>query len=188
MFNRAFTTISVSKYISRLAGKNKIKLLRKVLPKAFKQVFIRLTILFLCGFLYVCIVYYSNDLIVTASINELWLDVVSSLYVITMNNLGITVLLDIVNITLTISTFCTDRTLIYCFLRTLYGMTFNRYAPKIFKRCNKKGVPIYSVGKSLCWTFRSLLQLNSNSVVALNWLINIVTSSLLISFVYLRLI
>lgn len=71
MFNKAFTTISVSKYISRLAGKNKIKLLRKVLPKAFKQVFIRLTILFLCGFLYVCIVYYSNDLIVTASINEL---------------------------------------------------------------------------------------------------------------------
>ncbi|KAK5781135.1 hypothetical protein RI543_001527 [Arxiozyma heterogenica] len=183
---RAAATVAGGEYISMLAGE--VKLPRKVLPRAFKQVFIRLTILFLGGCLCVGIVCSSNDPALTAAINESRPGAASSPYVIAMNNLGIKVLPDIVNIALITAAFSAGNAYTYCSSRTLYGMALDGYAPKIFKRCNKQGVPIYSVGISLCWALISLLQLNANSAVVLNWLINIITSSQLINFVCLCII
>lgn len=183
---RAAATIAGGEYISMLAGE--VKLPRKILPRAFKQVFIRLTILFLGGCLCVGIVCSSNDPALTAAINESRPGAASSPYVIAMNNLGIKVLPDIVNIALITAAFSAGNAYTYCSSRTLYGMALDGHAPKIFKRCNKQGVPIYSVGISLCWALISLLQLNANSAVVLNWLINIITSSQLINFVCLCII
>lgn len=183
---RAASTIAGGEYISMLAGE--VKLPRKVLPRAFKQVFFRLTILFLGSCLCVGIVCSSNDPNLTAAISESRPGAGSSPYVIAMNNLGIRVLPDIVNIALITAAFSAGNAYTYCSSRTLYGMALDGYAPKIFTRCNRQGVPIYSVAISMCWALISLLQLNSNSAVVLNWLINIITSSQLINFVFLCII
>lgn len=183
---RAAATIAGGEYISMLAGE--VQLPRKVLPKAFKQVFMRLTVLFLGSCLCVGIVCASNDPALTAAINESRSGAAASPYVIAMNNLGIRVLPDIVNIALITAAFSAGNAYTYCSSRTLYGMALDGYAPKVFTRCNKQGVPIYAVGVSLCWALISLLQLNSNSAIVLNWLINIITSSQLINFVCLCII
>lgn len=183
---QASFTIAGGEYISMLAGE--VKLPRKVLPRAFKQVFIRLTVIFLGSCLCVGIVCSANDPSLTAAINEARPGAGSSPYVIAMNNLRIRVLPDIVNITLITAAFSAGNAYTYCSSRTLYGMALDGYAPKIFTRCNKQGVPIYAVGISLCWALLSLLQLNSNSAVVLNWLINIITTSQLINFVCLCII
>lgn len=180
---RAAATIAGGEYISMLAGE--VKLPRKVLPKAFKQVFIRLTVLFLGSCLCVGIVCSSNDPNLTAAIDESRPGAGSSPYVIAMNNLGVKVLPHIVNIALVTAAFSAGNAYTYCSSRTLYGMALDGYAPKIFTRCTKQGVPIYSVTISLVWALLSLLQLNANSAIVLNWLINIITSSQLINFAIL---
>ncbi|CCC71753.1 hypothetical protein NCAS_0I00850 [Naumovozyma castellii] len=180
---QASFTIAGGEYISMLAGE--IEIPRRVLPRAFKQVFMRLTILFLGSCLCVGILCSPNDSSLTAAINEARPGAGSSPYVIAMNNLGIRILPDIVNITLITAAFSSGNAYTYCSSRTLYGMALDGYAPKIFTRCNKQGVPIYAVGVSLLWAFISLLQLNSNSAIVLNWLINIITASQLINFAIL---
>ena len=183
---QASFTIAGGEYISMLAGE--VKLPRKVLPRAFKQVFVRLTVMFLGSCLCVGIVCSANDSSLTAAINESRPGAGSSPYVISMLNLGIRVLPDVVNIALITAAFSAGNAYTYCSSRTLYGMALDGYAPKIFKRCNKQGVPVYAVGVSLCWALISLLQLNSNSAVVLNWLINIITTSQLINFICLCII
>ncbi|CCK68574.1 Agp2p KNAG_0B01270 [Huiozyma naganishii CBS 8797] len=183
---RAAATIAGGEYIAMLAGE--VKEPRKVLPKAFRQVFVRLTVLFLGSCLCVGIVCSSNDPALTAAISESRPGAGSSPYVIAMNNLGIRVLPDIVNIALITAAFSAGNAYTYCSSRTLYGMALDGYAPKIFKKCNKQGVPMFAVAVSLCWALISLLQLNSNSAVVLNWLINIIVSSQLINFVALCII
>lgn len=180
---QASFTIAGSEYISMLAGE--VKLPRKVLPKAFKQVFMRLTFLFLGSCLCIGIVCSPNDPDLTAAINESRPGAGSSPYVIAMNNLHIRILPDIVNAALITAAFSSGNAYTYCSSRTLYGMALDGYAPKIFTRCNKYGVPIYAVGVSLLWGLISLLQLNDNSAVVLNWLINLITASQLINFAVL---
>lgn len=183
---QASFTIAGGEYISMLAGE--VKLPRKVLPRAFKQVFYRLTFLFLGSCLCVGIICSANDPALTAAIDESRPGAGSSPYVIAMNNLGIKVLPDIVNAALITAAFSAGNAYTYCSSRTLYGMALDGYAPTIFTRCNKHGVPIYSVLISLLWGLISLLQLNDNSAVVLNWLINLITASQLINFTVLCII
>lgn len=183
---QASFTIAGGEYISMLAGE--VKLPRKVLPRAFKQVFIRLTFLFLGSCLCVGIVCSPNSPALTAAINESRPGAAASPYVIAMNNLGIRILPDIVNAALVTAAFSAGNAYTYCSSRTLYGMALDGYAPQIFTRCNRFGVPIYAVGISLVWGLISLLQLNDNSAVVLNWLINLITASQLINFAVLCII
>lgn len=180
---QASFTIAGPDYVSMIAGE--CRLPRKVLPVAFKQVFIRLTVLFIGGCLCVGIVCSADDPSLTAVINNPRPGAGSSPYVIAMNNLGIKVLPDIVNAALVTAAFSAGNAYTYCSSRSLYGLSLDGYAPKIFQRCTKSGVPIYAVIVSLIWAFISLLQLNDNSAVVLNWLINLITASQLINFAVL---
>ncbi|CCH61862.1 hypothetical protein TBLA_0F03240 [Henningerozyma blattae CBS 6284] len=183
---QASFTMAGGEYISMLAGE--VKLPREVLPKAFKQVFYRLTIIFIGSCICVGLICSPNDKNLTASINEARPGAGSSPYVIAMNNLGIRIVPDIVNGGLITAAFSAGNAYTYCSSRTLYGMALDGYAPKIFTTCTKNGVPLYAVGVSLLWAVLSLLQLNSNSAIVLNWLINLVTASQLINFVNLCII
>ncbi|SCU88295.1 LAMI_0D09538g1_1 [Lachancea mirantina] len=180
---QASFTIAGPDYVSMIAGETRVP--RKVLPVAFKQVFVRLTILFLGSSLCVGIVCSANDPNLTAAINEARPGAGASPYVIAMNNLGIKVLPNIVNVALITAAFSAGNAYSYCSSRSLYGMALDGYAPRIFKVCTKQGVPIYAVGASLCWALLSLLQLNANSAVVLNWLVNLITASQLINFAVL---
>lgn len=178
---QASFTIAGGEYISMLAGE--VKVPRKVLPKAFKQVFFRLTFIFLGSCLCVGIICSPNNKDLTNAISTSKPGAGSSPYVIAMNNLNIKILPHIVNVALITAAFSAGNAYTYCSSRTLYGMALDGYAPNIFSHCNKYGVPIYSVCISLLWALLSLLQLNSNSAVVLNWLINLITASQLINFV-----
>lgn len=180
---QASFTIAGPDYVAMIAGE--CKLPRKVLPTAFKQVFIRLTVLFLGGCICVGIVCSSNDPSLTAVINEPRPGAGSSPYVIAMNNLGIKILPDVVNAALVTAAFSAGNAYTYCSSRSLYGLSLDGYAPRIFQYCTKSGVPIFAVLVSLIWALLSLLQLSSNSAVVLNWLINLITASQLVNFAVL---
>ncbi|SCU89930.1 LAME_0E06216g1_1 [Lachancea meyersii CBS 8951] len=180
---QASFTIAGPDYVAMIAGETKLP--RKVLPVAFRHVFNRLTLLFLGSSLCVGILCSANNPDLTAAINEARPGAGASPYVIAMKNLGIRALPDLVNATLITAAFSAGNAYTFCSSRILHGLALDGNAPKIFKKCNKYGVPIYAVGVSLLWGLLSLLQLNSNSAVVLNWLINLITTSQLINFAFL---
>lgn len=175
--------IAGPEYVSMVAGETVNP--RKTLPKAYKQVAIRLTLFFVGGALCVGIVVSSADPLLVQALDEGKPGAGASPYVIAMHNLKISVLPHIVNALLITSAFSAGNSYTYCSSRTLYGLAMSGKAPKFFSYCNKKGVPIYAVLMSLAWALLAFLQLGEASSTVLDWIINLVSASQLTNFVLL---
>lgn len=154
---------------------------RKTLPSAFKQVFYRLTFFFIGGALCVGIVVPYNDPTLIGTLGAST-NAAASPYVISMQNLGITVLPDIVNVLLLTSAFSAGNSYTYCSSRTLYGVALDGFAPRFLTATTKTGVPMYCVLLSLAWALLSFLQLGKTASQVLNWITNLITSCQLINF------
>lgn len=178
---RASFTIAGPDYLSMVAGETVLPR-SSTLPRAFKQIFYRLTFLFLGGCICVGVLVPYNSPQLDAAISDGLPGAGASPYVIAMNNMGINVLPDIVNGALVASAFSAGNAYTYCSSRTLYGLALDHKAPWIFTYCNKSGVPILAVLASLSWAFISFLQLNNGSAVVLDWLINLITGCQLFNF------
>ncbi|ODV98607.1 hypothetical protein PACTADRAFT_184776 [Pachysolen tannophilus NRRL Y-2460] len=179
---QASFTIAGPDYVASVAGEIKGEVRKKNLPKAFKQVFFRLTFMFIGGALCVGIVCSSRDSQLISAISESRPGAGSSPYVIAMKNLDIPVLPDIVNALLVLSAFSAGNSYTYCTSRTLYGLAKNGKTPKFLTHCTKNGVPMYCVLISLCWGLLSLLELGTNSSIVLDWIINLVTQCQLLNY------
>lgn len=177
---QACFTFAGPEYLSSVASETRNP--RKVLPSAFKQVFYRLSVFFIGGALAVGVVIPSNDPTLLATLGASKPGAGSSPYVISMQNLGIRVLPDIINVLLVISSFSAGNSYTYCSSRTLYGFALEGYGPKFLTATTRSGVPLYCVLISLAWAFLSFLQLGSGSAQVLNWIINLITSCQLLNF------
>lgn len=172
--------IAGPEYVSMVAGETINP--RKTLPRAYKQVAIRLTLFFVGGALCVGIVVSSRDPQLLKALDDGKPGAGSSPYVIAMHNLKISVLPHIVNALLITSAFSAGNSYTYCSSRTLYGLAMTGKAPKFFSYCNKNGVPIYAVLMALAWALLAFLQLSEKSSTVLDWIINLVSAAQLTNF------
>lgn len=177
---QAAFTIAGPEYVSMAAGEAENP--RQVMPRAFKAVFYRLTFFFVLGALCIGIVVPYNDPELLAAINESKPGAAASPYVIAMQRMGIEALPHIVNALVLTAAFSAGNSYTYCASRTLYGLAQSGHAPRLFAKCTNAGVPIYSVGLTLCAALLGFLQLSSSSQTVLNWIVNLVTASQLINF------
>lgn len=177
---RATFMFSGPEYVSLVASETINP--RKTLPSAYKQVFLRLTIFFIGGALCVGILVPYNDPTLQTTLGVTKPGAAGSPYVIAMQNLGISVLPDIMNILLITSAFSAGNSYTFCSSRTLYGFALDGYAPRFLTATTKTGVPIYCVMAALAWALISFLQLNEGSAAVLNWIINLITSCQLINY------
>ncbi|KAJ3906856.1 general amino acid permease AGP2 [Lentinula edodes] len=164
---------------------------RRILPRAFKSVFYRLTTFFVLGSLCIGIVVSYSDPNLLQALSDARPGAGSSPYVIAMQRLHIKVLPDIVNALILTSIFSAGNSYVYNASRTLYGLALEGKAPKVFKRCNRNGVPVWCVIATLGIALLSFLQVSNNSAVVLQWFVNLVTASQLLNyaiicFTYLR--
>ncbi|GME99219.1 unnamed protein product [[Candida] boidinii] len=107
-------------YVSQIAGETINP--RKVLPSAYKQVAIRLTVFFVFGSLGVGICCYYNDPLLVKAIEGGVPGAGSSAYTVAMHNMGIKILPAIVNAVLLTSSFSAGNSYSFCGSRALYGM------------------------------------------------------------------
>lgn len=177
---RATFTFAGPEYVSLVASETINP--RKTLPSAYKQVFIRLTIFFIGGALCVGILVPYNDPILLESLGVTRPGAGGSPYVIAMQNMGISVFPDIVNVLLVTAAFSAGNSYTYCSSRTLYGFALDGYAPKFLTATTKSGIPMYCMLISLAWAFISFLQMGEGAAVVLDWIINLITSCQLINF------
>ena len=170
---QASFTIAGPDYVSMAAGEAENP--RVVMPKAFNQVFYRLTAFFVLGSLAVGInVPYNDSELIRAFENDAP-GAAASPYVIAMSRLKIKVLPDIVNAMVLTAAFSAGNSYVYCASRSLFGLALEGKAPRVFTRCTRNGVPIYCVALVLAISLSSFLQVRNGSAKVLGWFVNLVS-------------
>ncbi|UNI18314.1 hypothetical protein JDV02_004588 [Purpureocillium takamizusanense] len=118
---------------------------RKNIPKAVRRVFWRIAFFYVLGALAVGILVASNDERLLSAQAANAPGAAQSPWVIGIQNVGITVLPDIINAVILTSAMSAANAFIYSGSRYLYALAQNGQAPKIFLRCSKRGVPYVAV-------------------------------------------
>lgn len=173
-------TICGPEYVSMAAGEAENP--RKIMPKAYRGVLLRLSCFFVMGALSIGIVCPYNDSELLAAINDGAPGAAASPYIIAMQRMKISVLPDIVNTLILTASFSAGNSYTYCASRTLYGMALDGKAPRIFAKCTKRGVPLPAVLVTLCFGLLAFLQLGNTASTVLTWIVNLGTASELINF------
>ncbi|KAI5852023.1 amino acid permease/ SLC12A domain-containing protein [Tricharina praecox] len=177
---QASFTIAGPDYVAISAGEAENA--RVVMPRAFKAVTYRLVGFFVLGSLAVGIVVPHNDPVMRRAFLEGAPDAAASPYVVAMDRLQIPFLPHIVNALVLTSAFSAGNSYVYCASRCLFGLALDGQAPKIFARCTRSGVPIYSVLVVLAIAMLAFLQVSNSASVVLSWFVSLVTASQLINF------
>ncbi|WVQ86137.1 hypothetical protein IAT38_008305 [Cryptococcus sp. DSM 104549] len=143
---------------------------RKTVPKAIKRVFFRLLFFYVAGtFIISVLVPYNEPRLLNGASNA-----AASPFVIAISNAGIKALPSIVNAVLLIAAWSAGNSDLYAASRTLYALALERQMPRIFRRCTKRGLPIYCV--ALTGLFGVLAYMNTGgetATTAFNWLYNL---------------
>ncbi|OJJ08128.1 hypothetical protein ASPVEDRAFT_878521 [Aspergillus versicolor CBS 583.65] len=178
----AFTCVG-PEYVSMIAGEAKHP--RRYLKAAFKTAYWRFGIFFIGSSLCVGVLipYNHPTLLAAANSDSAQSTTTSSPYVIAMNNLGVSVLPHIVNALLVTTIFSAGNTYVYAASRSLYGLALDGKAPKILRKCTKKGIPIYCFVVVMAFSFLSFLQLSNGSATVLTWLVNLLSGAAVINFI-----
>lgn len=178
LFSACFVVVS-AEYLSMTAGEARNP--RKNMARAFRSVLARLVVFYIGGALSVSILIAYNDpgYLEKASSSS---NAAASPYVAAMNNLGITVLPDIVNVAIITAAFSAGNSYTYCSSRALYALSLKGFAPKFFRRCTRAGVPIYCVGVSVLFSLLSLMQLGSSGAKVLNYMVSLCTGSQILNY------
>lgn len=150
---------------------------RHNLPRAARRYFWRLVILFMPCVLGVGIVCAYDNPLLNAS------GAASSPFVIAIKEAGIPVLDSVVNALIMLSAATAGNAFLYQSSRNLYSLAVSGNAPKIFKRCNKHGLPYFAVAASSLFSLLAYLSLSSTSLTVFNWLINITNTAGFISWI-----
>ncbi|KAJ4354545.1 general amino acid permease agp2 [Didymosphaeria variabile] len=177
---QASFTIAGPDYVSMAAGEAENP--RKIMPRAYKAVFYRLTAFFVLGSLCVGINVPYDDPELKAAFKEGKPGAAASPYVVAMNRLRVEGLPHIVNAMVLGAAFSAGNSYVYCASRSLYGLALEGKAPKFMTKCTRQGVPFYCVAVVLVFACLAFLNLGNNSAVVLDWFVALVTASQLINF------
>ncbi|ORY68191.1 histidine permease [Pseudomassariella vexata] len=177
LFSAAFTIVG-PEYLAMVAGETIRP--RTYLKNGFKTMYWRFGAFFIGGALCVGIILPYNDPTLqnagTGTAN-------GSPYVIAMQNMGISVFPHITNALMVTSIFSAGNAYTYCAMRSLYGLSLEGQAPKIFSKCTKQGIPIYAFAMVMCFPFLSFLQVSNNTAQVVTWFANLTEAAQLIDYI-----
>lgn len=142
---------------------------RRNLPIASKRYFYRLVIFYVLAVLAIGVICPSNDPRLTSGGSGAG----SSPFVVGIANAGISALPSIVNAVILISAWSSGNSFLYISSRALYSLAVQGSAPRIFKTCNRWGVPYYAVATSALFCALSYLNVGSSGAVVFNWFVNV---------------
>lgn len=177
LWSAAFTIVG-PEYLAIVAGEAERP--RTYLKQAFKTVYWRFGFFFIGGALCVGIIIPYNDTLLVENSGSG--TAAGSPYVIAMQNLGISVLPDITNALMITSIFSAGNAYTYCAMRSLYGLALEGQAPKIFAKCTRAGIPIWSFAVTMLFPLLSFLAVSSGTGEALTWFANLTEAAQLIDY------
>ncbi|PGH13915.1 hypothetical protein AJ79_03330 [Helicocarpus griseus UAMH5409] len=182
MIQGSFTMVG-PEYIAMAAGEAENP--RKILRRAYSSFVYRLMFFFIGGALCIGIVIPYDDQLLADTIagkREGSGTGAASPYVISMVKFGIKGVPDLVNALIMTSVLSCGNNVVFSASRTLHGLSLEGKAPSFFSKCNRYGLPYYSVITALAFCLLSLLQLNESSATVLSWFVGICTASYLLNY------
>lgn len=118
---------------------------RVTIPRVAKLVFLRLMVFYVVGVFALGILCNSRNPDLLGAIKSGASGAAASPWVIGITNLGIGGLPTVINIVILLSGWSAGNAFLYSTSRALYSLARDGQAPKIFMKCTKSGVPVYSV-------------------------------------------
>jgi yeast amino acid transporter len=152
---------------------------RRNLPKASKRYFYRLIFFYCCSVLVIGVICRSDDERLTSGGQGAG----SSPFVIGIKNAGIPVLDSIVNAVIILSAWSSGNSFLYISSRSLYSLAISGSAPRIFKKCTKRGVPYMAVGVSALFSALAYLNVASSGAKVFNWFVNLINTAGFLSWI-----
>jgi len=147
---------------------------RRNIAKAVRRVFYRIVVFYMLGILMIgMLVAYNDPELLSLKGNN---TAASSPFVIAIKCAGINVLPHIVNGAIFTSAFSAGNSFLFCSSRVLYGLALRGQAPRILTHCTKKGLPLYAVLVSSCFTLLSFMSVSDGSNKVFNWFVNLSTT------------
>ncbi len=153
---------------------------RKEIPKAAKQIFMRVTIFYIVSlFIVSLLVPYTDPRLGSGAY-----DARASPFVIAINNAGIGVLPSIFNAVILVSVLSVGNSAVYAASRTLQAMAAIGQAPKVFTYVDRNGRPVPAVALSLVFGLLGFLIYAGDNArnTVFNWLLAISGLSTIISW------
>lgn len=148
---------------------------RKTIPRAIKLTFYRILFFYVLSVLLLgMIVPYNSDRLAFA-IEKGGTTAAASPFVVAIQIAGIPHLPGILNGCICLFVFSAANSDLYIASRTLYGLASEGYAPRIFKRTDRRGVPIYALGLSAAISFIAFLNVADDSRKVFIYFVNLVT-------------
>lgn len=164
---------------------------RKTIPRAIKLTFYRILIfyvlsVFLLGML---VPYDSKELAFNSGADTT--SAAASPFVVAIKLAGIPHLPGILNGAILLFVFSAANSDLYIATRTLYGLSREGKAPKIFSKTDSRGVPIYALGLSAAFCLLAYMNVSDDSKTVFGYFVNLVTIfglltwiSLLVTHIY----
>jgi len=147
---------------------------RKVVPRAIKLTFYRI-LFFYCISVFLigmCVPYNSKKL---AFATKQTTGASASPFVVAIIDAGIHGLDHVINAAILLFVFSASNSDLYIASRTLYGLASNGDAPRIFKRTDTRGVPVYALGASALFALLAYMNVSNDSKIVFGYFVNLVS-------------
>ncbi|GAA5937777.1 uncharacterized protein JCM15063_002113 [Sporobolomyces koalae] len=132
---------------------------RKTLPRAIKNVYIRILLFYILGVFITGLLVPSNDPRLKLGSGT----AASAPFVIAIQDAGIKVLPSIINACLLTSAWSAASSDLYTSSRALYGLAVNGQAPRFLRKTNRWGLPYYCVAVGMAFSLLSFMSAGSTS-------------------------
>ncbi|PRP86942.1 amino acid transporter [Planoprotostelium fungivorum] len=139
----------------------------KTLPRAIKRVFIRIILFYLLGVFVIGMLIPSDDPRLLGGSS----DASASPFVIFIEIAQIQVLPSIINAVILTAALSAGNSDLYAASRTLYALAIEGKAPSFLKRCNKRGLPYFSVIVTGAFGLLAFLNVSQSGSKVFNWFI-----------------
>ncbi|ODQ66100.1 amino acid permease [Nadsonia fulvescens var. elongata DSM 6958] len=147
---------------------------RRNIPRAIKLTFYRIIIFYCVSILFIgmCVPYNDPALLQASKAKT---SASASPFVVAIKNAGIKGLPAVINAAILLFVFSASNSDLYIATRTLYGLSVNGKAPKIFSKTNKSGVPYYALLLSSAFCGLAYMNVASNSAKVFGYFVNLVS-------------
>ncbi|CAI6097441.1 unnamed protein product [Clonostachys chloroleuca] len=156
---------------------------RKTIPRAIRLTFYRI-LSFYCGSVLMVgmLVPYNSEKLIFA-VNKASTGAAASPFVVAAEVAGVKAVSQILKGGILIFVFSAANSDLYISSRTLYALASSGLAPKIVKRTDRRGVPIYALALSVAFSLLAFMNVSNDSKKVFSYFVNLNTIFGLLSWI-----
>lgn len=152
---------------------------RRAIPRACRNVFIRIILFYMLAILIVGMIVSSDDDRLNAESGT----AAQSPFVIAVSAAGYPAVPSVINAIVITSAWSSSNQALLSGTRVLYGLALKRQAPAVFLRTTSWGVPWVATTLYIVFSFLAFMSLSNGALTAFYWLMDLVGAGVLVSWI-----